>query len=170
MKRKGPSAAQRNFIFSEQGYCSCDSQRCKEKAAVLRACESQKSPSFCCVHSRASTKPKPGCLAHPSSPGPVVSAWGSTAWGGTYVCCVLSEALGDWNEPRISSFLLFFFSLCKSIHSRAVDGIWHCLTFHFFIEAWPQRGCVRKPDAGMRSGLESFLSPDTEWLSTFLSS
>lgn len=128
MKRKGPSAAQRNFIFSELGYCSCGSQQCKEKAAALRACESQKSSSSCCVHSRASPKPEPGFLAYPSSPGPVVSAWGSTAWGGTYVRCVLSEALGDWNEPRISSFLFFFFPL--QVYPQQSHG-WYLALSHF---------------------------------------
>lgn len=26
-----------------------------------------------------------------------------------------------------------------SVHSEALDGTWHCLTFLIFIEVWPQR-------------------------------
>lgn len=49
--------------------------------------------------------------------------------------CVLSEVSWDWNELRI-----FFPFFCKSVHREALDGIWHCLTFHIFIKLWPHRG------------------------------
>lgn len=90
---------------------------------------------------------------------PVVPAWGNAPWSGTYINCVLVQGSRD----KLTIFLI----LIKSVHSEALDVIWHCL---FSLSKSGHGDCVRKPDAGTRSGLESFLSLDTLWLSTFLSS
>lgn len=94
---------------------------------------------------------------------PVVPPWGNATWTGTYISVSWFRPQGT--ETNLQSY--FFKSCLSTVKPWMVLGT---VSLFSSLSKSGHRDCIRKPDAGTRSGLESFLSPDTLWLSTFLSS